>query len=130
MGLSETRMRLSAFLELLRYDLMNTLFGFSAVYDSIGRVPAKARSGSSPTFHESQLCEAVSVGAMFYWKRIRCLQRAVVTARLMRRHGIQAQMVIGYRSAPFFAHAWVEVDGRVVNDSRAYGRKLCKLARI
>jgi len=58
------------------------------------------------------------------------LQRSIVTARVMRRHGIPAEVVIGYRPSPFFSHAWVEVAGRVVNDSPAYQRRLRVLERL
>src|ERR1041384_5341892 len=60
----------------------------------------------------------------FYWKPVLCLQRAVCTVRLLRRHGIFARLVIGYRPSPFFSHAWVEVDGRVVYGSPAYQKRL------
>jgi len=38
--------------------------------------------------------------------------------------------VIGYRAAPFFSHAWVEVAGRVVNDSPIYQMRLQVLERL
>jgi hypothetical protein len=44
------------------------------------------------------------------------LQRSSVAVTLLRRHGIFAEMVIGAQRLPLKAHAWVEVDGRVVND--------------
>jgi hypothetical protein len=65
-----------------------------------------------------------------YWKRIRCLQRSIVTARLMRNRGILAEVVIGYRAAPFFSHAWVEVGGRVVNELPSYRTRLQVLERL
>ena len=37
-------------------------------------------------------------------------------AVLLRRHGWNAEMVIGAQLLPFQSHAWVEIDGRVVND--------------
>jgi hypothetical protein len=45
-------------------------------------------------------------------------------------YGTQADVVIGYRLAPFLAHAWVEVGGRVVNDSPAFQRRLQALERF
>jgi hypothetical protein len=44
--------------------------------------------------------------------------------RLLRKHDVVARLVIGYRPVPFFSHAWVEVNGRVVNDSPAYRERL------
>ena len=42
---------------------------------------------------------------------------------LLKRHGVPAQMMIGAQQMPFKAHAWVEVDGRVVND-KPYMREM------
>ena len=70
------------------------------------------------------LCEAVSLAACFYFKPVRCLQRSTVIVHLLRKYGIDGRLVIGYRPSPFLAHAWAEVDGRVVNDSQAYQQRL------
>ena len=114
--------------ELIRYDALFAVRGLKGVR------PRRPR-GTSPSAPEksgleSAICEAVRAAAPFYWKPIRCLQRSIVTARLMRRSGIAAQVVIGYRAAPFFSHAWVEVDGRVVNDSPTYRARLQVLERL
>jgi hypothetical protein len=45
-----------------------------------------------------------------------CLQRSAATIILLRRHGWQAEMVIGAQLLPFQSHAWVEIGGNVVND--------------
>ena len=65
-----------------------------------------------------------------YWKPVLCLQRSVCAVRLLRSHGVAARLVIGYRPSPFFSHAWVEVDGRVVNSSPAYKTRLRVLYSI
>jgi len=38
---------------------------------------------------------------------------------MLRRRGVNATLVIGYRSLPISCHAWVEHDGTVVWDSRS-----------
>jgi Transglutaminase-like superfamily len=53
-----------------------------------------------------------------------CLQRAICTVRLLRKQGIDAHLMIGYCPSPFFSHAWVEVEGRVVYGSAAYQKRL------
>lgn len=63
-----------------------------------------------------QLCRAVDLACVFYFKRVLCLQRSAATVVLLRRYGWKAEMVIGAQMVPFSAHAWVEIDGRVVND--------------
>ena len=108
--------------ELALYDLLNRAFGFRRIQ----RQAARQRVASNPSQPEAGelVCDAVSLAACFYWKPVRCLQRSVVVMRLLRRCGIDGRLVIGYRPSPFFSHAWVEVDGRVVNDSPVYKERL------
>jgi hypothetical protein len=72
----------------------------------------------------------VEEACVWYVKRAACLQRSVVATWLLRRHGIAAEMVIGCRPLPFESHAWVEVDGRVVNDLPQYQRAFIVLNRL
>ena len=112
--------------ELVRYDLLFACCGMKGVR---ARHAAVLRATASAE-RQAEICEAVRSVAPFYWKPIRCLQRSIVTARIMRGHGIPAEVVIGYRSAPFFSHAWVEVAGRVANDSPIYQARLQVLERL
>lgn len=45
-----------------------------------------------------------------------CLQRSVATVLLCRWHGQWADWCTGFRTQPFGAHAWVEADGRPVDE--------------
>ena len=73
---------------------------------------------------ERVICDAVLLAACLYWKPVLCLQRSACTALLLRRHGVDAHVVIGFRPSPFFCHAWVEVEGRVVFGSTTYKNRL------
>lgn len=108
--------------QLLRYDLWNTTLGFQRIHLQVTRQRVAPRT-SLPGL-ESVICDAVSLAACFYWRPVLCLQRSVATTLLLRKHGIHGILVIGYRPSPFFSHAWVEVDGRVVNDSPGYKERL------
>lgn len=110
--------------ELLRYDVLFAWRGMTAVR------PRVLPSGKENEAAERGICEAMRSAAPFYWKTVRCLQRSTVTVRLMRGQGIPAEVVIGYRPVPFFSHAWVEVRGRVANDSPAYQARLQILERF
>jgi len=111
----------SALCELARYDVISAL-GSSANIRRLNPQP----STLEPTNHEvvRTTCNAVSLAACLYWKPVLCLQRSVCIVRLLRKHDVVAHLVIGYRPVPFFSHAWVEVNGRIVNDSSAYGERL------
>jgi hypothetical protein len=63
-----------------------------------------------------QLCHAIDIACVLYFKRVLCLQRSAATTLLLRRHGVRGEMVIGAQVLPFKSHAWCEVDGVVVND--------------
>jgi hypothetical protein len=69
------------------------------------------------------VCHAIDLACVFYPKRVLCLQRSVATTLLLRSSGVRAEMVIGAQLLPFRSHAWVEVDGAVVND-RPYMREI------
>jgi hypothetical protein len=118
---------LAALWELIRYDIVMALFRFRRIYREFSASPPPACA--APDI-ETAVVDAVNTAGSFYWKPVMCLQRSVATARLLRRYGVGAQLVIGYRNEPFFSHAWVEVAGRVVNDSQGYARRLAALARV
>lgn len=87
-----------------------------------------------PAPHErhtcADLCRAVDLACVFYFKRVQCLQRSAATAVLLRRHGWKAEMVIGAQLLPFQSHAWVEVDGAVVNDKPYMAEMFAVLERF
>jgi Transglutaminase-like superfamily len=112
---------------LMRYDALLAIGGFARVRRSLGR---PARLVSPPHDECRRIVDAMDWAIAFYWKPVLCLQNAVVTATLLRRRGIPAEVVIGCRPEPFFSHAWVEVEGRVVNDSPVYRQQLPALARL
>ena len=114
--------------ELLRYDVTVTMLGFRGV-DKGPQAPTPRRRLCGPVL-EASVCEGVRRIVPFYWKRVRCLQCSVVIARVLRVYGAQADVVVGYRLAPFMAHAWVEVGGRIVSDSPAFQRRLQVLERF
>ena len=114
-----------ALYEIVRYEVIVSLRGSGRILSELKRQSIKANTAGSEL--EKAICDAVLLATCFYWKPVLCLQRAVCTVRLLRRHGIYARLVIGYRPSPFFSHAWVEVNGRVVYGSSAYQTRLLPL---
>jgi hypothetical protein len=110
------------------FDALLAWRGFRSVYRDLSRHNLPARPGHREL--EDVICRTVTRVSSFYWKPVRCLQRSAVTASVLRIYGIDATVVIGYKPAPLYSHAWVEVAGRVVDGSQAYQRKLCPLTRI
>jgi len=114
-----------ALYEIARYEVVVSLRGSGRILSQLKRQSIAARPTNQEL--EKAICDAVHLATCFYWKPVLCLQRAVCTVRLLRRHGIFARLVIGYRPSPFFSHAWVEVDGRVVYGSATYQKRLLPL---
>lgn len=123
--MKEIRLVFRAFYEIARYEVVLSLLGSGRILSQLQRHSVTARTAGAEL--EKTICDAVLLATCFYWKPVLCLQRAVCTVRLLRRHGIHARLVIGYRPSPFFSHAWVEVDGRVVYGSAAYQKRLMPL---
>ena len=104
-----------AYASLFQFDLLLRRGNFAAVYDAVRNRPCRLREYDANTIR--RVCSAVDSACIWYWKQVLCLQRSAVTACLLKDTGIPAQLVIGAQHTPFRAHAWVEVDGRVVNDN-------------
>ncbi len=123
--MKETGLLIRALYELIRYEVVLSLLGSGRILSQLKRQAISTRSTGAEL--EKTISDAVLLATCFYWKPVLCLQRAVCTVRLLRRFGIHARLVIGYRPSPFFSHAWVEVDGRVVYGSVGYQKRLMPL---
>lgn len=64
-----------------------------------------------------------TVGA-FYPGRAECLEQSLALLVLLRRRRIPVELKIGVERRPFTAHAWVEHDGRPINESAEYVGRL------
>jgi Transglutaminase-like superfamily len=105
---------LQAYLRLIQVDLYLARGNFEAFYGKVRTFPLRKKM-ASPNLVE-HVCFAVDMACIWYWREALCLQRSAATTCLLRKMGAPAQLVIGAQQMPFKAHAWVEVDGRVVND--------------
>src|ERR1700739_1997582 len=106
-----------AYLMLIYFDLYLARGNFRALYERVRNSPVgRATRISDAT---EKVCSAVDVACIWYWKPVLCLQRSAATACLLKSFGVRARMVIGAQQMPFKTHAWVEVDGHIVND-KAY----------
>ena len=103
-----------AWLELIKAEYFLRRGDFSRLYGRVTTFPINA--DPSGVKDRERVCHAVDLACAFYFKEVLCLQRSAVTSCLLRRYGIPAQMVIGAKRVPLRAHAWVEVEGCVVND--------------
>jgi hypothetical protein len=103
-----------AYLELIRQEFSLLMRNFASIHESVRACRVSTSKPSGPT--QADILRALDVAAVFYFKEVKCLQRSAVAVRMLRRHGVTAEMAIGVQHTPFHAHAWVEIDGNVVND--------------
>jgi len=108
---------LRAYAALLHFEHFVVQENFAGIHESVRRYPCRKQRPLH--YGTEQLCAAVDLACVWYWKQVLCLQRSAAAVRLLRDCGVPAQLVIGAQHMPFKAHAWVEVEGRVVND-RSY----------
>jgi hypothetical protein len=107
-------LRLAAYWRLIYFDRYVSRGDFAGLYNKVrNRSVGRARPSERVT---QQICEAIDVACIWYWKEVLCLQRSAATTYLLKQFGVPAQLVIGAQQMPLRSHAWVEVDGKVVND--------------
>jgi len=107
-----TRLLIESWLLLFYFDCLMCFRGFQRVHAAVRQEEVRHRS----TKESPDLCDAADLACVFYFKPVLCLQRSAATAVLLKRHGWAADLVIGAQMLPFQSHAWVEIDGRAVND--------------
>jgi hypothetical protein len=105
----------SGILLLMTIDIILRKGRFRALHRVVRDWPVARRRVAG---HEKldRICASVDRSCSWYLKQTLCLHRSAVAACMLRSQGIAAEMVIGCRKMPFQGHAWVEVDGKVVND--------------
>jgi len=106
---------IQAMCALLAYDVIRTCCRFETIHTMVRRWKVARKNGGAQDALD-RVCSAVNYACIWYPKQVLCLQRSFVTTYLMRKHGVDAQMVLGAQKIPFQAHAWVEVNGCAVNE--------------
>lgn len=104
-----------AFGELIYIEMIG-LRGFQAVKRCVSRIKPSQTREPVPAAAIAPVVDAMETASAFYPKKPPCLQRSAVVTRMLRRRGVEAEMVIGCHLPPLQAHAWVEVGGKVVSD--------------
>lgn len=105
---------IAAWFRIAVIDLILALRGFPAVHRFVERIPLRRRRDPRPA---ADLVRIVDRAAIHYPRELLCLRRSAAITWMLRRHGQPAELVVGASIVPFFAHAWVELDGRVINDN-------------
>ena len=117
----EKRLFLSALLLLPIISGLLRAFLYRDVYQRLkGWVPLKTQSKEiNAQAQGAKMAAIVELAARQRVAKTTCLRRSLVLWTLMRRAGIESDLRLGVRKAKgtFSGHAWVEIEGVVINDS-------------
>lgn len=69
-----------------------------------------------PAHFADAVLKASILHSVLFSRRIECLAASAIIVRMLRSHGWHAELRIGVCHTPFEAHAWCELDGRVLGD--------------
>jgi hypothetical protein len=105
----------TCFLTIAATDAAARLLGFRRTFMLTRRLSSSSSSRADAAVVE-QTAHRVAVAAAFYPRRALCLEQSLALCILLQRRGIAAQMKLGVQARPFHAHAWVDIDGRAVNE--------------
>ncbi|HWO29117.1 MAG TPA: hypothetical protein VNO32_09995, partial [Candidatus Acidoferrum sp.] len=72
-----TLLVLKAYLRLIQFDLYLTRGNFEALYTKIRNYPLGKKPPSADAVE--QICSAVDIACIWYWKHALCLQRSAAT---------------------------------------------------
>jgi Transglutaminase-like superfamily/Coenzyme PQQ synthesis protein D (PqqD) len=117
-----------AFATLLLTDLVLRALGYPRFRRLITGWRVSRRA--PPPGDAQAVCAQVDTAARYYFKCAWCLQRSAATVCLLRLGGWRAHLVLGVHELPFMAHAWVELDGTVINDDPRVRRFYREIDRL
>lgn len=126
--------RPSVFAALLALAAVKTalhVVGFGRTVSHIKRVQGGPRPPDASDMAVAHAtARAVAVSAAFSPWRALCLEQSLAVLYLLRRRGLPAELCMGVQPYGFTAHAWIELNGEVLNDDSELLRKLVRFPVI
>ncbi|MGL4824665.1 MAG: lasso peptide biosynthesis B2 protein [Alphaproteobacteria bacterium] len=90
----------------------------------------KNNTSKSPKDYSRVATRALEAACLIYPRKTTCLPFALTLAALHYQQHYMCDFVIGVQSLPFYAHAWVEADGKVVRDVQNLKKQLAPILRF
>jgi hypothetical protein len=88
------------------------------------------RTGSPDTRLIDETTRRLATAASLYPRRALCLEQSLSLHVLLGRRGIATDLRIGVHQLPFYAHAWVEHQGRPINEREEFVRTLAPFSIV
>ena len=96
-----------------------------------GRPAGRLEERSANLAKAQRYARSIDLAARHHRPRAQCLHRSLVLHAWLRRDGLPSELRIGVRrdGTALSAHAWVELDGEVVNDEAAWVARFAPLSQ-
>jgi len=104
-----------SWLTLLIVDATMRFRGFKALHRAVLKERVSQPRNLS-SYSREDVCHAIDLACIFYFRQVSPLEWSTAATLVLRRHGWRADLVIGAQIFPHDTYAWVEIDGRIVND--------------
>ncbi|WP_208952592.1 lasso peptide biosynthesis B2 protein [Rahnella sp. ChDrAdgB13] len=104
--------------------------GFNGVMESLRRERRNIKyKQENLVFNESAM-HHLNKAYPYSKNNSNCLTYSFCLASMLTRKNFNAKLIIGVRTKPFFSHAWVEINGVVINDDVEIRNKLSVIWEI
>jgi hypothetical protein len=120
---------LTCFLLLALMDVFPRVFGLRRTLSLVRLLTGRRASRSDATL-VAQTTQRLITAAVFYPRRALCLEQSLALVVLLRRRGVPAELKIGVQPLPFLAHAWVEVEGRAIEETQRLPLQLATFSAL
>lgn len=110
---------LRAFSTLVKVNIYMKFRGFYSTIQMIKQAKYKSSNFRIPRDDELQhLANIINKACLLYPSRTKCLEWAITYVLLALKRGWKCNLEVGVQNYPFFAHAWVECNNKVIMDSQ------------
>jgi hypothetical protein len=90
-----------------------------ALFSRSRKRPLRPKTPTDLTEIRAVVAAVAAVTRCYYRPRLDCLPRSLCVFYLLRRRGVAVEFLLGVKTFPFMAHAWVEYDHCAIDDAQA-----------
>jgi hypothetical protein len=121
---------LRAFKILTEVDLVLRRKGLVGLINIIKEHTKSKLHKDSDLEEQDKYISALNIACLWYPMPVKCLKWLATLSLMLLRHQIPAQFVIGVQNNPFWAHAYVQLNGKVLGDLDILSQQLATILKI
>lgn len=127
---SELWLTIKALFHLRKINVAVNKGGMSGLINFLDALSHKTRNKTISVVKSLILASSLEKACLLYPKKTKCLIFAATLFSLHCEQKLNCDFAIGVQNLPFYAHAWIEVDGAVINDNPELQKKLAVIFKI